>query len=125
MSYPAVRTRAVKETTNSAMNSVADYVLYDTLKNVCCVVGEVKSEIEDAEQQNVYQMLACFRKDQTVMLGFTVNRVCCCYTFINKAILVNFKFVAISYMQIVQDIVCHSLMETPFFQFDLVCDSII
>ena len=74
MSYPAVRTRPVKETTNSAMNLVADYVLYDTLRKFCCVVGEVKSEIEDAEQQNVYQMLACFRKDQTVMLGFTANR---------------------------------------------------
>ena len=61
-------------TTDYRLNMVADYVLYDTHKNLCCVVGEIKGEEEDAEEQNLLQMFASFRENQTAMLGFTANK---------------------------------------------------
>ena len=75
MSHPTLHnTRAGQDTSIYTKRMVADYVLYDRMKKICCVVGEVKSDKEDdAEQQNVYQMLACFRENQTAMLGFTAN----------------------------------------------------
>lgn len=53
----------------------ADYVMFDKVLKMYCIVGEIKSEQDLAESQNTEQMLGLFRKNQRVMLGFTCNPV--------------------------------------------------
>ena len=52
----------------------ADYVLYDTKTKQPRVVGEVKTdECDIAESQNVFQVLAHVREQQSILAGFTAN----------------------------------------------------
>ena len=51
---------------------IADYVMYDRRNEMYSIVGEIKSDAsEDAEVQNVEQMVGLFRQRQQAMLGFT------------------------------------------------------
>ena len=76
MSIPKITTKSTNpdDTSDLKCRMTADYVLYNKQKDVCCVVGEVKGENEDAaESQNITQMVASFRENQSAMLGFTAN----------------------------------------------------
>ena len=68
-----LRTPSLLERTQAHQKSVADYVLFDKDKSRYCIVGELKSDEDGAESQNIEQMVGLFRKDQAVMLGFTCN----------------------------------------------------
>ena len=54
---------------------IADYVMYDRRNDMYSIVGEIKSDArDDAEVQNVEQMVGLFRQRQQAMLGFTCNK---------------------------------------------------
>lgn len=50
---------------------VADYTIYDKRNEMYSIVGEIKSDESDAENQNFEQMVG---KNQQAMLGFTCNK---------------------------------------------------
>ena len=68
-----LRTPSLQEQTQAHRKRVADYVLFDRDKSMYCIVGELKSDEDEAESQNIEQMVGLFRKDQAGMLGFTCN----------------------------------------------------
>ena len=68
-----LRTPSLQERTQAHQKRVADYVLFDKDKSMYCIVGELKSDEDEAESQNIEQMVGLFRKDQAGMLGFTCN----------------------------------------------------
>ena len=58
-------------TTSSSTEKVSDFVVFDHSAKIYTIVGEINDE---AEQQNIEQMLGVWRKHQRAMLGFTCNK---------------------------------------------------
>lgn len=74
-SSPARHTRASAcvADTRTTVERVADYAMYNHHTGVYTIVGEIKSDVVSAENQNIEQMFALMRKQQTCMFGFTCH----------------------------------------------------
>lgn len=74
--------------------------MFDRVAKIYTIVGEIKSvSDEEAEEQNVEQMLGVWRKHQRAMLGFT-----CSKTFVLPRVL----------MVVDSALVLYSLPQLPF-----------
>ena len=61
-------------TTSSSTEKVSDFVVFDHSTKIYTIVGEIECDNDEAEQQNIEQMLGVWRKHQRAMLGFTCNK---------------------------------------------------
>ena len=59
---------------SSTVERVADFVVFDHTTQLYAIVGEIKSEADEAEGQNIEQMIGVWRKNQRALLGFTCNK---------------------------------------------------
>jgi len=65
---------ASSTTTSSSTEKVSDFVVFDHSAMIYSIVGEIKCDSDEAEQQNIEEMLGIWRKHQRAMLGFTCNK---------------------------------------------------
>jgi len=67
---------ASSTTTTSSTEKVSDFVAFDHSAMIYTIVGEIKCDNDEAEQQNIEEMLGAWRKHQHqgAMLGFTCNK---------------------------------------------------
>lgn len=65
---------ASSTTTSSSTEKVSDFVVFDHSAMIYTIVGEIKCGNDEAEQQNIEEMLGTWRKHQGAMLGFTCNK---------------------------------------------------
>ena len=71
---PCTRQSEASSTTiSSSTEKVSDFVVFDHSAMIYTIVGEIKCDNDEAEQQNIQQMLGVWRKHQRAMLGFTCN----------------------------------------------------
>ena len=61
-------------TTSSSTKKVSDFVVFDHSTKIYTIVGEIECDNDEAEQQNIEQMLGVWRKHQRAMLEFTCNK---------------------------------------------------
>jgi len=65
---------ASSTTTSSSTEKVSDFVVFDHSAMIYTIIGEIKCDNDEAEQQNIEEMLGAWRKHQGAMLGFTCNK---------------------------------------------------